>query len=330
MTKRRVTPILLVTGFLGAGKTTLLAEWLRSPELAGAVAIVNEFGEVGIDDRLIRSSGEMVLLENGCACCTAGEDLAGALERIFWQQLHREIPPVPWVVIETTGVAEPRQILDMLTASPLLAERYRVAGVLTVVDGRKGPAQARAHAECRHQLEQASAVVITKTDLASLGELAAAEALAAALAPGAPLLHSARGTLPIEAVLAILGDGAVPHGVPCGAGHHHHDHAATLDSHFLELPDVLPGPALTAALRAAADRFGADLLRLKGIVKLREGGLGSVQLDPDGTVAFLPVALAAATARLGVTMITRACAAEDVARFVAARLNEAPAAGQAR
>ncbi len=83
MTARRLVPIILLTGFLGAGKTTLLRRWLATPAFSDSVVIINEFGDIGIDDRVVRSSGELVTLENGCACCTAGDDLTAALERLF-------------------------------------------------------------------------------------------------------------------------------------------------------------------------------------------------------------------------------------------------------
>ncbi len=75
MVQRARIPILLLTGFLGSGKTSLLTKWLRAPEFSGSMVIVNELGEVGLDDRLVQFSSEApVLLENGCACCEAAED----------------------------------------------------------------------------------------------------------------------------------------------------------------------------------------------------------------------------------------------------------------
>lgn len=332
MAERRITPILLLTGFLGSGKTTLLAQWLRSPALAGALAIVNEFGEVGIDDRLIQSSSEQtLLLENGCACCTAGEDLAATLERLFWQQLSREIPPISWVLIETTGVADPGPILDMLARHPLLAERYRIAGTVTMLDARSGPAQVALHEECRHQVEQASLMVVTKTDLSNDQQMADAEAVIRRLSPHVPILKSAKASLPIEVVLELLAVPmeALPH-VHRGHeahdhhahdhGHHAHDHAATIDSAFLGLPDNVDIDRIAPALIQAEQRFGPALLRLKGIV-MAPGGLYSVQLDPGGggvEVAALSPGASRAPLRPGFTIITRGVAAAQIAELVAA------------
>jgi G3E family GTPase len=339
MAERRITPILLMTGFLGSGKTTLLAQWLRSPALSGALAIVNEFGEVGIDDRLIQSSSEQtLLLENGCACCTAGEDLAATLERLFCQQLSREIPPISWVLIETTGVADPGPILDMLARHSLLAERYRIAGTVTMLDARSGPAQVAIHEECRHQVEQASLMVVTKTDLSNAQQMADAEAVIRRLSPHVPILKSAKASLPIEAVLELLAVplGALPqvhrgheahdhdHHARDHHGHDHdhhaHDHAATIDSAFLGLPDIVDIDRIAPALILAEHRFGPALLRLKGIV-MAHGGLYGVQLDPGGggvEVAALSPGASKAPLRPGFTIITRGVAAAEIAELVAA------------
>ncbi|WP_213766967.1 GTP-binding protein [Caballeronia sp. dw_19] len=327
MAEIRTSPILLITGFLGSGKTTLLAQWLRSPALSGALAIVNEFGEVGIDDRLIQSSSEQtLLLENGCACCTAGEDLAATLERLFWQQLSREIPPISWVLIETTGVADPGPILDMLARHSLLAERYRIAGTVTMLDARSGPAQVAMHEECRHQVEQASLMVVTKTDLSNAQQMADAEAVIRRLSPHVPILKSAKASLPIEGVLELLavplealprvhrGHAAHDH------DHHAHDHTATIDSAFLGLPDDVDIDRIAPALIQAQHRFGPALLRLKGIVMAR-GGLYGVQLDPGGggvEVAALSPGASKAPLRPGFTIITRGVAAAEIAEWVAA------------
>ncbi len=323
MAKRRVVPVLLISGFLGAGKTTLLARWLRSPLLAGATAIVNEFGQVGIDDRLIESSSEMVMLENGCACCTAGEDLAATLERLFWRQLHREIAPIPWIVIETTGVAEPAPILEMLVTRPLLAERYRAAGVVTVFDALNGATMIDAHDECRHQLEQASVVVLSKTDLATADGLASAEALVRRIVPAAPLLHSAGGDVPFDRVLDAIhsadghpADGRAQSSQHVHEHHHHHHHAATIDSGFAALPMPVARDRLVEALRVMQHRFGAGLLRVKGIVDV-DGAVSSVQLGLDGAVEIIALAShGKGAAPRGFTIISRDLPAAGIIDFL--------------
>ena len=103
MTKSRI-PVTLVTGFLGSGKTTLINAALRSPELAKTVVVVNEFGEVGLDHQLFASSSDsVVVLENGCLCCTVRSDLVGTLNSLYHARQAGEIPAFDNVVIETSG-----------------------------------------------------------------------------------------------------------------------------------------------------------------------------------------------------------------------------------
>jgi hypothetical protein len=101
-------PVTLVTGFLGSGKTTLINTALPSPGLAKTVVVVNEFGEVGLDQLLFaRSSDSVVVLENGCLCCTVRSDLIGTLNELYQARQAGEVPIFDNVVIETSGLAEP-------------------------------------------------------------------------------------------------------------------------------------------------------------------------------------------------------------------------------
>ena len=213
MAPRTSVPILLLTGFLGSGKTSLLARWLREPEFAGAMVIVNELGEVGLDDRLVETSSEApLLLENGCACCAASEDLAATLERLFFDRLHRVIPKFSWVLIETTGVAEPQPIIDLIAGNSLVAERYHLEAVVTCFDARRGPMLLATQPECRKQIEAASSVVITKTDLVDDADLAFARAAVEQLRPDVRVLLSGRGALTQTLTLPspASGRGALP------------------------------------------------------------------------------------------------------------------------
>ena len=118
-------PVTLVTGFLGSGKTTLINAALRSPELAKTVVVVNEFGEVGLDQKLFaRSSDSVVVLENGCLCCTVRSDLVGTLNSLFHARQAGEIPFFDNVVIETSGLAEPGPVLQAFLSEPTLDGLY--------------------------------------------------------------------------------------------------------------------------------------------------------------------------------------------------------------
>lgn len=297
MPKIEQIPVILLTGFLGAGKTTLLANWLRAPELAGAMVIVNELGEVGLDHRLLTNSSDApLLLDNGCACCSAQEDLIGTLERLFWDRLHKRIARFDWVLIETTGVADPMPVVAAMRRSTLISERYRVAGVVTAVDAKRGLARLEEFPEARNQLAAANLVIITKADIASEAEIEAVKAGLPAFAPHARVLTSASGNLPAAALLETLT--ACPQCGSHGHDHAHHDHdmahdhatddaphmgehAPGVTSAFLPLPSPQSWPALISALGTLVEIHATALLRLKGIVRL-EGAPGyhAVQATP--------------------------------------------------
>ena len=138
-------PVTLVTGFLGSGKTTLINAALSSPDLAKTVVVVNEFGEVGLDHQLFASSSDsVVVLENGCLCCTVRSDLVGTLNSLYHARQAGEIPTFDKVVIETSGLAEPGAVLQAFLSEPTLEGLYRVAGVLTLVDAVNWPGTSEA------------------------------------------------------------------------------------------------------------------------------------------------------------------------------------------
>ena len=146
-------PVTLVTGFLGSGKTTLINAALRSPELAKTVVVVNEFGEVGLDHKLFaRSSDSVVVLENGCLCCTVRSDLVGTLNSLFHSRQAGEIPFFDNVVIETSGLAEPGPVLQAFLSEPTLDGLYRVASVLTLVDAVNWRGTSEEHDESVRQV----------------------------------------------------------------------------------------------------------------------------------------------------------------------------------
>ena len=114
-------PISVLTGFLGSGKTTLLSRVLASPGLADTAVIVNEFGAVGLDHLLLEAADqEVVALPNGCVCCAVRQDLADTLYRLLRRRANGELPPFRRLVLETSGLAEPRPILYTLSADAFL------------------------------------------------------------------------------------------------------------------------------------------------------------------------------------------------------------------
>src|SRR5207244_3964789 len=133
-------PLTVLTGFLGAGKTTLLNRLLQDEALAGTVVIINEFGEIGLDHLLVRTIDDnMVLLQSGCLCCTLRGDLVSALEGLL-RDLDNGRLAFRRVVLETTGLADPAPVLQTAMAHPYLVMRFRIDGVVTVVDAVNGAA----------------------------------------------------------------------------------------------------------------------------------------------------------------------------------------------
>ncbi|MFK8252687.1 CobW family GTP-binding protein [Ancylobacter terrae] len=284
-------PVTVLTGFLGAGKTTLLNGLLKDDGLADAAVLINEFGEVGLDHLLVQHFDDAtVLLASGCLCCTVRGDLVEALEHLLRRMDNGVIPPFRRVLIETTGLADPAPILHVLMAHPYLVLRFRLDGVVTVVDAVNGMATLDAHVEAVRQVAIADRIVLTKTDLVDTPErqaaLAGLRARLAALAPAAPVLDAARGEARPAALLdAGLYDpsGKIPdvarwlaeekvaaaaEAARGAADPNRHDdriRAFTLVSEA-----AVSAVALDLFLELVRGTHGAKMLRMKGIVKLAE------------------------------------------------------------
>lgn len=197
-------PVTVLTGFLGSGKTTTLARLLKTPEFAGTVAIINEFGEIGLDHLLIETSEErFALLDNGCVCCTVRDDLVETLLRLVARADAGELPDFRRVVVETTGLADPAPILHALMAEERLAKSYRIDGVLATVDAVNGLATINAHKEAVKQVAVADRLLVTKTDLAEQGALAPLLAKLAILNPTAQIIFSRDGDAPAAALIGL-------------------------------------------------------------------------------------------------------------------------------
>ena len=167
-------PLTVLTGFLGAGKSTLLNRLLRDPALSEAAVIVNEFGEIGLDHLLVEHVEDgVMLLSTGCLCCTMRGDLVNTLEKLL-RGLDNGRMNFNRVIIETTGLADPAPVLHTAMVHPYFLMRFRLDGVVTVVDAVNGAATLDTHIEAVKQVAVADRIVLTKTDLlASSGAKAA-------------------------------------------------------------------------------------------------------------------------------------------------------------
>jgi len=186
----KTIPVTVLTGFLGAGKTTLLNRLLADPDMGEAAVLINEFGDVGIDHLLVKETREdTVLLNSGCLCCTVRGDLVNAMRELFWQRFEKKIPWFKRVVIETTGLADPAPIIHTLMTDPTIGPRYRLDGIVTVVDAVNGPATLDAQPESVKQAAVADRIVLTKTDLATPEQAAEIRSRLKALNPAAPVFE---------------------------------------------------------------------------------------------------------------------------------------------
>ena len=138
------TPVTILTGFLGSGKTTLLNRALRDPAMANTAVVINEFGEIGLDHALAAQSDDTIMvLENGCLCCTVFGDLVTTLNNLYHAREAGEIPRFDHVVIETSGLADPSPLIQAFLSDPVLAGLYRIGIVVATVDAVNGRRHAR-------------------------------------------------------------------------------------------------------------------------------------------------------------------------------------------
>src|SRR3954454_12208700 len=141
-------PVTVLTGFLGAGKTTWLNRLLSDPDLADTAVIINEFGQVPIDHLLVETASDGVIeLSDGCICCTVRGELVDTLAELIDRLQTGRIGRLARVIIETTGLADPAPVLQALMAHPVLAQAFRLDGVVCVVDAFHGLATLDAYGE---------------------------------------------------------------------------------------------------------------------------------------------------------------------------------------
>ena len=305
-------PLAIVTGMLGSGKTTLIGRMLRDPAFADTLVLVNEFGEIGLDHALIRGvTDNVVLLPNGCLCCTIRNDIVQTLREIRAGWLAGTVPDFGRVLIETTGLAEPAPLLASLLSHPVLADMVSLQTIATVVDATFAQRQIARSATCRNQIAVADHLIVSKRDLVSGG---AVEALTTELRRLNPL-----------ATLGTSGD-ATPNLLfrretprfekPVFLCDEPSDHLAGISTVVLRPNGPLSWTRFKIWLAKVLDAFGPDLLRLKGrltfedspaslIIQAVHHTFYPVIEDPEGAPQdkpdFLVLILATAGPPLGLT-----------------------------
>jgi G3E family GTPase len=265
-------PLFIVTGFLGSGKTTLVQRFLGTPEGQGTGVVVNEFGEAGLDHRLMVHAAENVeLIGNGCMCCARRADVGRALYDLVRMSRQEGQSRFTRAIIETSGLADPSPIVGTIARDPWLRQHVELVSVIAVVDAVAGLRNLREFDEARRQVAIADALVVTKTDLRAAHEARDIVAAATAIAPDL-VVHDVHDPDFSRARLFDRADRSVGvRGRPPFAATEVARHDAGVGSFTLPLPDRIDWPAFTLWLSALLHRHGDRILRVKGLVRTSAG-----------------------------------------------------------
>jgi G3E family GTPase len=302
-------PVTVLTGYLGSGKTTLLNRILSENHGKRYAVIVNEFGEIGIDnDLIVESDEEIYEMNNGCVCCTVRGDLIRVVEGLM-----RRPGRLDAIVVETTGLADPAPVAQTFFMDDDVRSKTKLDAVVALVDARHLPLRLKDSKEAEDQIAFADVIVLNKTDLVTEDELRAVEATVRAINPAAKIHRTQRSGVDLAEVLdrgafdlkrALEND---PHfleahdhdhdhvcGPDCDHDHHHHDHDGHdhhgHEHHHHDHDHVSPIHDVTVQsvslrggemdpkkffpwIEKVTQLEGPNILRLKGIVAFRD--------DPD-------------------------------------------------
>jgi len=299
-------PVVLLTGFLGSGKTTLLSQLLKNPRCSDTAVVINELGEIDLDHYLVETSQDAFLqMTFGCVCCTVRGDIRQTLLMLHERSARGEIPTFARLVIEANGLADPAPVVHTLMTDPSLTRLYTLTGVVTTVDAVNGLGTLDRHEECLKQVAIADRLVLGKIDLLheTIARLKLPELRTRLrkLNPGAELIEKSAASQ--DPAILFAANPFDPTGknfdvqawlreeAYCDAdehdGHDHahdhsdHDHSVAhthdpqrhgdnIHSYCLIRETPLDSLAFTVALDLLKAHRGEDLLRVKGIVNLRD------------------------------------------------------------
>lgn len=288
--KERI-PVTVLTGYLGAGKTTLLNHLLTQNHGYKCAIIINEFGAVSIDNQLVVGADEEILeLNNGCLCCRVRGDLIKSLNDLINRKKRFD-----YVIIETTGLADPSPVAHTFMASEL-AENLRLDGIITVVDARHLEKELGDGPEPRAQIAFADVILLNKTDLVSPEDLARVEAHIKRINALAKIHRTQKSQIDVAKILNVKArelnaplpemhdehehhhDHEDEHDHVCDEHcdhdhehehEHHHHHDESVKSFYIEEDRPLDLPKLEAWLSELLKSLGENIYRSKGVLHIK-------------------------------------------------------------
>lgn len=265
-------PVTILTGYLGAGKTTLLNRILTEKHHQKIAVIVNEYGEVGIDNQLVVDTDEEILeMNNGCICCTVRGDLIRILRTLVFSMEQGKVK-FDRVLIETTGLADPAPVAQTFFMDELLSEKFEVDSIITVVDSKHVSKHLDDQDEAQEQIAFADVIILNKTDLVSNDDLQSLEIRLTNINPAAKRLHAQNCNINLRDILGINTFDVNrkleidPHFLE---DHHHHDHDDKVSSIAFREDKPLDLEKVDQWMSYLVQKKGEDLLRYKGILHIK-------------------------------------------------------------
>ncbi len=257
-------PVTVLTGYLGAGKTTLLNRILTEQHGHRYAVIVNEFGEIGIDNDLVVGADEEVFeMNNGCICCTVRGDLIRIIEGLMKRRGKFDA-----IIVETTGLADPAPVAQTFFVDEDVSQRARLDAVVTVADAKWLSERLKDAPEAKNQIAFADVILLNKTDLVDEAGLKSVEAQIRAINASATIHRTVNCNIPIAEVLdrKAFDLDRIMEVEPefLEEGHHHH-HDEEIDSFSFRAGEVNPDKFMPW-ISDLTQREGPSILRCKGIV----------------------------------------------------------------